>query len=91
MGWVLFKLGKYEEALGYLQKAVSKPTGGDSTIWDHLGDCQEKLGQKDKAVESWRRALDDARKESMPEPKLLERLTEKLKNHVPPAEASQPK
>ena len=53
LGWVLFKLGKYEEAIGPIEKAVKKNTGGDNTLWDHLGDVQLKLKQMDKAVESW--------------------------------------
>jgi tetratricopeptide (TPR) repeat protein len=79
MGWVLFKLGRLEEARTYLQKAVSSPGGSDGTILEHLGDCEERLKHHDKAVEDWKKALKDAEEEAYPETKLLERLKEKLK------------
>ncbi|MDA0833089.1 MAG: tetratricopeptide repeat protein [Planctomycetota bacterium] len=78
LGWVLFKLGKYEEAHTHLEKASSLPGGGDATIWEHLGDCQSKLGKDDDAKSSWQKALDDAKKETHPDEKLLKRLHEKL-------------
>ena len=36
MGWVLFKLERYEEARTHLQKAVDLPNGGDGTILEHI-------------------------------------------------------
>jgi Tfp pilus assembly protein PilF len=81
MGWVLFKLGKYEEALPYLEKAVQKSAGaGDETLWDHLGDLYEVLKQPARALESWKKALEYARKSTFPDEKLIERITEKVKN-----------
>ncbi len=79
MGWILFRLGKAKEALPYLEKALSNPRGGDATIWDHLGDVQELLGQKDKAAESWTKALKDAKEDKHPDEKLIEKIEEKLK------------
>ncbi|MGE3316693.1 MAG: tetratricopeptide repeat protein, partial [Planctomycetaceae bacterium] len=79
MGWVLFKLGKYEEALPHLEKAISKPTGSDATIWEHLGDCYEKLNKADKAHEAYEKAIKDAKEDSRPDEKLIQRLEEKLK------------
>lgn len=79
MGWVLFKLGKPAEAIPFLEKAVQTPRGGDATIFDHLGDCQNALGQKDKAIENWQRALKDAKADKNPDSKLIEKLEEKLK------------
>lgn len=81
MGWVLFRLGKHQEALPFLEKAVQKATGGDETLWDHYADVLEKLNQKDKAVEAWTKALDHARKQKHPDKKLIERLEEKLKKN----------
>lgn len=89
LGWVLFKLGKYEEALVPIEEAVKKNIGGDSTLWDHLGDVQFQLKQIDKAVESWKRALKSGEEEKFSDPKHLERLRDKLKQHTP--QANQPK
>lgn len=80
MGWVLFKLGKYEEAAPYLEKAVKKSTGtGDETLYDHLGDVYDRLGQSAKAVEAWKKSIELAKEAAFPDKKLIERVEEKLK------------
>lgn len=89
LGWVLFKQGKYQEALVPIEEAVKKNVGGDSTLWDHLGDVQFQLKQVDKAVESWKRALKSGEEEKFSDPKHIERLRDKLKQHTP--QANQPK
>ncbi|WP_197995096.1 tetratricopeptide repeat protein [Gimesia panareensis] len=78
MGWVLFKLKKYEEALTYLEKASKLPGGGDSTILDHLADCYHELNKNEQARELWKKALDAARKASPPDSKLIDQLQQKL-------------
>lgn len=80
MGWVLYKLGKYEESREWLEKAVKLPSGSDATIWDHLGDTYHKLEQRDKAVEAWTKALEEAKSETRPDAKLIGRIEDKLKN-----------
>ena len=82
LGWVLFKLGKYEDAIGPLEQAVKKNTGGDATLWDHLADVQLKRMQLDKAVEAWQKALLSAEADKYPDPQLIERLKDKLKQHA---------
>ena len=79
MGWVLFKLGKPAEAIPFLEKAVQTPRGSDATIFDHLGDCQQAVGMKDKALENWQKALKDAKADKTPDLKLIEKIEEKLK------------
>ncbi len=79
MAWVLFKLGRAQDALPFLEKAIKSPRGADATIWDHLGDIQDKLGDKAKAVENWEKALKDAQADKRPDPKLIEKLQGKLK------------
>ena len=51
--WVLFKLGDFEEALDWLEKALAN--GGDSSgeIHEHLGDVLFNLGDTAGAVEHW--------------------------------------
>ena len=80
LGWVLFKLGKYEEAREPLEKACRLSTGtGDGTLWDHLGDVYHRLKLMDKAVEAWERALAITEQEAGADPQLKERLQDKLK------------
>jgi len=56
MGWVLYKQGRFEEALSWLEKAVDTDTGDDPVVHDHLGDVQWRLGRND-ALSSWQKAL----------------------------------
>lgn len=79
MGWVLFKQGKFAEALPHLEKAVKNSTGGDETVWDHLGDAYQRLEQPAKALEAWKKALETAKMSSRPDAKLIGRLEEKIK------------
>ncbi len=61
LGWVLFRLGRYTDALVELEKAaVGKP---DGTVLEHLGDTYVKLGRPEKAAEAWRRAAAAFQKE----------------------------
>lgn len=60
LAWVLFKLGKPREALPYMRQAVEISEADkepDVTLYDHLGDILMALGERDKALEAWRRAL----------------------------------
>jgi tetratricopeptide (TPR) repeat protein len=54
--WVLYKLGKYDEALTEMKKAV-KTELEDPVIYDHQGDIYSALKQEDLARESWEKAL----------------------------------
>jgi tetratricopeptide (TPR) repeat protein len=90
MGWVLFRLGRFEEARKLLEKAAGAPGGGDGTIAEHLGDCYSKLNSTEKAQESWKRGLKEAKEDSFPDTKLIQRLEEKVGSHStdPKVEAS---
>jgi tetratricopeptide (TPR) repeat protein len=56
MGWVQFKLGKYDDAETSLKQA-SRQDAASSTILDHLGDVYAKQGKLDLARITWERAL----------------------------------
>jgi tetratricopeptide (TPR) repeat protein len=79
LGWVLLKLGRVEEAHTFLQKAVASPGGTDATIWEHLGDCYDRLKKHDQAIDAWKKALKDAQEDAYPDTKLIDRLKAKLK------------
>jgi tetratricopeptide (TPR) repeat protein len=57
MGWVLFKLGRYPEALEWLTQARQRLTEPDATVLDHLGDAAAALGRWDLAREAWAASL----------------------------------
>ena len=60
LGWVLFKLKKYEEAKKYLEQAIEDKEGQHVEIFDHLGDTYLALGNKTKAVEAWKKGAEAA-------------------------------
>ncbi len=56
LGWVLYRLGRYEEAVPHMLRAVEL-TPDDPVINDHLGDVLWKVGRTREAEFQWRRAL----------------------------------
>jgi tetratricopeptide (TPR) repeat protein len=61
LGWAYYKQNKLAEAEEYLRKAAERQSH-DPTILGHLGDVYNKLGQKDRAVNYWERALSEWQK-----------------------------
>ena len=57
MGWVLFKLGHYEEALAYLERAFEMFP--DPEVAAHIVDVQWALGNVDQAQELLRESLEE--------------------------------
>jgi len=56
LGWVLFRLGRYEEAVPQMERAAElMPV--DPVVNDHLGDVLWAVGRKREAEFQWRRAL----------------------------------
>ncbi|MEJ6403087.1 tetratricopeptide repeat protein [Yoonia sp. 2307UL14-13] len=56
LGWVLFQLGRYEEAVGHMERAAElEPV--DPVINDHLGDVYWAVGRVNEAHFQWQRAL----------------------------------
>ncbi|WP_297770890.1 tetratricopeptide repeat protein [uncultured Roseovarius sp.] len=67
LGWVLYRLGRYEEAIGHMERAAElMPT--DPVVNDHLGDVLWAVGRKVEARFQWKRAL--SLHESGPSPDL---------------------
>ncbi|MDE6740712.1 MAG: tetratricopeptide repeat protein [Muribaculaceae bacterium] len=61
LAWILYLKGEYTEALEIQEKAMANITPeaeGTGEYWDHMGDIQYMNGQKDQAVESWKKALE---------------------------------
>ncbi len=56
LGWVLYRLGRYEEAVEHMERAAElMPT--DPVVNDHLGDVLWAVGRKLEARFQWKRAL----------------------------------
>ncbi len=56
LGWVLYRLGRYEEAVGPMERAAElMPI--DPVVNDHLGDVLWSVGRYTEAEFQWRRAL----------------------------------
>jgi len=56
LGWIYFKLEKYELALERLKQANALQAD-EPTLLDHLGDVYSALGQADKAVIYWKQSF----------------------------------
>jgi len=57
LGWVLYRLGQNQEALGHLQRAYELRPDGE--IAAHLGEVLWVLGRQDEARKLWAEALRD--------------------------------
>jgi tetratricopeptide (TPR) repeat protein len=55
MGWVCFKLGRHEEAISYLERAIEIQF--DSEIAAHLGEVLWAMGREQDAMALWDKAL----------------------------------
>lgn len=74
LGWVLYQLGRYQEAVKELERAVElRPE--DPVINDHLGDAFWRVGRKIEARYQWDRAL-----VMKPDNDLKKTIQKKLKN-----------
>jgi tetratricopeptide (TPR) repeat protein len=60
MGWVLFKLKRYDDAKKYLLEALKDKDSQHIEIYDHLAETYLALGQKQLALDAWRRGLEVA-------------------------------
>ena len=54
--WVLYNLGKYEEAKKYIEKAIEFDENDSGTLVEHYGDILFKLGDVNGAVQQWEKA-----------------------------------
>ncbi|HIE30612.1 TPA: tetratricopeptide repeat protein [Candidatus Poribacteria bacterium] len=57
LGWAYFKLGRTDDALVELEKAV-KYFPNSAEVRDHLGDVYLKKGLTEKAIDQWKKALE---------------------------------
>ena len=55
--WVLYKNGKLDEALKYMDDAIAKDNS-NAVYYDHRGDIKFSLGKKDEALKDWEKAFE---------------------------------
>lgn len=55
--WILFKMKKYRDALGYMEKALRYLETDNPEIYEHYGDVLYMCGEKEKALENWHKAV----------------------------------
>ncbi|PRY24353.1 tetratricopeptide repeat protein [Aliiruegeria haliotis] len=72
LGWVLYRMGKYDEAVIHLERAAEL-MAVDPIVNDHLGDAYWAVGRRIEAEFQWHRALSFD-----PEPEEAERIRRKL-------------
>jgi len=74
LGWVYYRLGRYEEAVKELERAIElRPA--DPVINDHLGDAYWMVGRRDEARFQWNHARDLG-----PDEKELPKILDKIAN-----------
>lgn len=54
--WILFQKGKYTEARIYIDEAMKNGGEKSSVVIEHCGDIYYMLGEKQKALEYWKKA-----------------------------------
>ena len=74
LGWVLYRLEDFKEAVVHLERAVElRPR--DPTINDHLGDAYWRADRRREARFQWKRALT-----LDPEPEMVSAIEDKVRN-----------
>jgi tetratricopeptide (TPR) repeat protein len=93
MGWVLYKQGKFGEAIVYLNKSVAAAEeelkagntgvlGTLAVVTDHLGDAYYRNNDQAKAVQLWARALQFLRNVQVKDDPELHTLGDRLQAKI---------
>ncbi|HWL93092.1 MAG TPA: tetratricopeptide repeat protein [Phycisphaerae bacterium] len=91
LGWVLYKRGKFEDAIYYLRQALKLAGGEEPVLHDHLGDALYRADQKDAALTAWKKALEMCAPDYDPPPDRDRRiLFDVVKKKIDAAEAGDP-
>jgi tetratricopeptide (TPR) repeat protein len=81
LGWVYYRLNKYEEAEKHLRRALEQ-TSGDPTVHDHLGDVYSAQGKLSDAIQQWQLSLREWERNPKADvdPAEVEKVTKKLES-----------
>jgi tetratricopeptide (TPR) repeat protein len=58
MGWLLYKQGRFPEAVAALQRATALRDGDQPEVIQHLGDALYRAGRAPEAIDRWSQARD---------------------------------
>lgn len=58
LAWILYRMGRYDEAKKYMQQAISLDRSPSAEIYIHYGDILYALGEDFMAQTYWRKALE---------------------------------
>lgn len=56
--WILYKMGKYKDALKFIERAIKYDSGNNTEIMDHYGDILMGMTKYEKAISIWQKLLD---------------------------------
>jgi tetratricopeptide (TPR) repeat protein len=73
-GWILYQQKKYTEAEIWLSKSLKNGGERSGTVNEHYGDVLFQLGQKDKAVEYWKKAKQTGEASDLIDKKINEKM-----------------
>ena len=76
--WVLFQLGRYDEAVTYIDRTLENDSDTTVVMLEDAGDIYYKAGRHEKALEFWQKALEHFDDEA-DEPRQKEILIRKIK------------
>ncbi len=91
MGWVLYKLGRFDESVTWLRRSRAAFGGEYPVILDHLGDALFRAGDIEQAAAIWHRAqtaLQETEATALTDPE-LDGLAERLWAKISAVEAGE--
>ncbi len=82
-GWLLYKRGRFNEAVVQLRRAILLSSAQDAVLFDHLADALYRDGKTDDARANWEKALavpaaDDGERPSAEDRRVQARIKAKL-------------
>jgi tetratricopeptide (TPR) repeat protein len=80
LAWVMYKGGKFDEAVRMLLDATKAAPELDAVLWDHLGDTYWRLSRQEDARNAWETALKILQSRGEGRAGDLERVRQKVEN-----------
>ena len=71
--WIFFVQGNFMLAKLYIEQAISRDRTGSAELADHYGDILYMSGDKERAVEQWKKARESGKKTATVDKKIAEK------------------